>query len=146
MTSVARQIAAMQYQQVYVVKRKYVYVRTIEWRARRAAAYREQYMVNYRANMVYHANARARRAGLPYNLTVDALDWPEFCPVFGVRLDYTTPRNGKYRSDGPSLDRIVPQLGYVIGNVQVISFRANLIKGNASPEELMKLALFCQKR
>lgn len=36
----------------------------------------------------------------------------------------------------PSVDRIIPELGYTKGNVRVISNRANLLKNNASIEEI----------
>ena len=36
----------------------------------------------------------------------------------------------------PSLDRIIPSLGYVKGNIRVISFRANTLKNNATLSEL----------
>jgi hypothetical protein len=57
------------------------------------------------------------------------------CPLLGIELTYskycgTTPNNYA------TLDRIDPQKGYVMGNVQIISFRANTLKGDASIEEL----------
>lgn len=38
--------------------------------------------------------------------------------------------------DSPSLDRVIPELGYVPGNVIVISWRANNLKRDATIEEL----------
>jgi hypothetical protein len=35
----------------------------------------------------------------------------------------------------PSLDKINPELGYVPGNVAIISYRANRIKNNGTAEE-----------
>jgi hypothetical protein len=48
-------------------------------------------------------------------------------------------RAGRKRAaldSSPSLDRLVPALGYVIGNIHVISNRANTLKNNASIKEL----------
>ena len=45
----------------------------------------------------------------------------------------------------PSLDRLIPELGYVKGNIAVVSTRANIIKRDATPEELMKVAKFYEK-
>jgi hypothetical protein len=42
----------------------------------------------------------------------------------------------------PELDRIVPSLGYVKGNVLVVSRRANRIKTDATVEELQQVASF----
>lgn len=44
--------------------------------------------------------------------------------------------DGSRRDRKPSLDRVVPSLGYVKGNVRVISFRANRIKSDATADEL----------
>ena len=45
----------------------------------------------------------------------------------------------------PSLDRLIPKLGYVKGNIVIVSTRANTIKRDATPEELMKIAKFYEK-
>ena len=41
--------------------------------------------------------------------------------------------------DSPSLDKIIPSLGYVKDNIWVISYRANTIKNNCTFEEIEKL-------
>jgi hypothetical protein len=47
--------------------------------------------------------------------------------------------DGKFSHSSYSLDRIDSDKGYVKGNVQVISYRANMLKSNASIEELEKV-------
>ena len=62
----------------------------------------------------------------------------ESCPVLGIDLvwgDKTKSHRGP-RMNSPSLDRLVPDLGYIRGNVNWISMRANYIKQDASPEEI----------
>lgn len=83
--------------------------------------------------MVQCAKVRANKAGVPFSITDEDFDIPEFCPVLGVKLESGTK---KYHEASPSLDRIIPSKGYVPGNVVVMSFRANRIKGDATPEEL----------
>ena len=39
-----------------------------------------------------------------------------------------------------SLDRINPELGYIPGNIQVLSTKANVLKNNASINELITFA------
>jgi hypothetical protein len=42
--------------------------------------------------------------------------------------------------NSPSIDRRVPALGYVPGNVNLICHRCNTLKGDSTPEELRRLA------
>ena len=83
-----------------------------------------------------NAKIRAAAKGLPFTIKTSDISVPEVCPVLGVPLtrpDGTTRAPGPY---SPSLDRIVPELGYVPGNVMVISYRANRIRNDATAEEL----------
>lgn len=97
----------------------------------------------HRANMmVLRAKERAKKKGLPFNITEEDLVIPDRCPVLGMTLDYGFKNTGKLMPNSPSLDRRIPELGYVKGNVQVISAKANWIKSNATPEELMRVALY----
>ncbi len=78
------------------------------------------------------ARKRAKRDGLPFEITHEMIIFPERCPVLGIPL-----RLGEDRSPAsPSLDRIVPSQGYVPGNIRVISDRANILKGNSTQEQL----------
>lgn len=64
---------------------------------------------------------------------------PARCPVLGVELKVATGAPcGQFNS--PSLDRMDNTLGYVPGNVAVISNRANKLKSDATAEELRKVA------
>lgn len=46
----------------------------------------------------------------------------------------------------PSLDRIVPERGYVRGNVEVISWEANRLKNSATLEQLEALVDYLSRR
>ena len=85
-----------------------------------------------------YTKQRAKNLDIPFNITLKYLISiiPECCPVFNVPFDWT----GKNRKRSMSLDRIDPKKGYVEGNIQVISFRANIMKNDASPEELLAFA------
>jgi hypothetical protein len=58
------------------------------------------------------------------------------CPLLGVELSYSKYEGTHAPSNYASLDKIDPSKGYVEGNVQILSFRANTLKGHASLEEL----------
>ena len=49
------------------------------------------------------------------------------------------------KHDSPSLDKFYPELSYVKGKVQFISWRANDLKSNGTPEEWEKIAVWCKK-
>jgi hypothetical protein len=95
-------------------------------------------------HLVLYAQYRARRDGLPFDISVDTLHWPSHCPVLGIELDYNKTPTGdrKIRTNSPTLDRHINELGYVIGNVNVISHKANRIKSDATAEELMRVARY----
>lgn len=67
---------------------------------------------------------------------------PERCPVFGFLLE--AGRCG-FNPKSPSADRIDPTQGYVRNNLQVISFKANAMKANATADELALFASWILK-
>lgn len=85
------------------------------------------------------AKKRCGETGLIFALTVhDVPAVPRRCPVLGILLVSNT-KAGPIDSS-PSLDRINPALGYVPGNVRVISYRANRLRSDATAAELRKVA------
>jgi predicted nucleic acid-binding Zn ribbon protein len=78
---------------------------------------------------------RAKEKNIDFDLVPSDLDVPEFCSVLKIKLNYQNVGTG-YHPDSPSVDRIDPKKGYVKGNVRVISSRANLLKNDATIEEL----------
>jgi hypothetical protein len=91
--------------------------------------------------MLKAAKERAGKAGVPFELTEDDILIPTFCPVFGIRLERKLGSKGPGNAS-PSLDRIIPERGYVPGNVVVISNRANRAKSDLTSSELRALADF----
>lgn len=73
------------------------------------------------------------KLNLPFNIEIEDIKIPKICPVLKVPLVVGT----RYT---PSLDRIIPQLGYVKGNIQIISMKANTMKTDATFEELKLFA------
>ena len=82
--------------------------------------------------LYYRAKDRANTLNLPFTITKDDIVIPEFCPVLGLKMSFS---GMKERSTSPSLDKIIPELGYVPGNIAIISHRANLLKNNGTFEE-----------
>lgn len=91
------------------------------------------------------AKNRAKRDFLPFDLTLkDVPSVPTHCPILGLELQVKRGSKGGAQNS-PSLDRIDPNLGYVTGNVQWLSQRANAMKSNATPEELLRFAAWVYK-
>jgi hypothetical protein len=81
------------------------------------------------AKRVRHIKCRSRRLGIEFDLTKEHLRsvFPDtrLCPTLGIPLHLYGP----IRQGTASVDRIVPALGYVDGNVQILSMAANTAKG-----------------
>jgi len=82
----------------------------------------------------------AKRKGIVFTLDFESIYWPTHCPVLGLRLQYGRGGKPGPRPDSPSFDRYDAELGYVPGNVTIISNRANTIKHNAERWEIEELA------
>ena len=90
------------------------------------------------------AKTRAKRDGLPFDITYQDVIIPAHCPVLGIELEPCVGTHGP-SDNSPSIDKIIPELGYVKGNIQVISFRANTIKRDATAEELRKVLQYVEQ-
>lgn len=81
----------------------------------------------------HNAKQRSRDLGKDFNLELEDLVLPKVCPLLNIPI---VKGVGWYSDNSPTLDRIIPDLGYVKGNVWIISMRANRIKNDASLQEL----------
>jgi hypothetical protein len=90
---------------------------------------------------------RSRELGLPVTpglvSTAALMEWlsrQKDCECCG-RAFITAPAfKGRAQDLSPSLDRIVPALGYVAGNVALICWRCNNLKRDATAKELFRVA------
>ena len=93
----------------------------------------------------YHnAKNRAIRENVPFDLTMqDLIDIAtDKCPILHTSFVWGASGlgKGKTRPNSPTLDRILPELGYVKGNVAFLSYRANRIKDNGTMQEHYDIA------
>jgi hypothetical protein len=95
--------------------------------------------INY---ILTRTRCRAKKLGLPFNITHEDIVIPKRCPIFGYELKIS---EGQQADCSPSIDRIIPELGYVKGNIQIISWRANDLKKNATIDELKKLVSYLEE-
>lgn len=106
---------------------------------------RDQYNVKSRINtLVINARNRAKKQSLPFNISTDimvslwesqggkcAVSGREFC------LDYN--EKGGPHQNGPSIDKIVPELGYTVENVRFVTYQVNTALSNFGDEALLLL-------
>lgn len=106
-------------------------------------AHKEQRAKDRQANLAqFLLNAcevRAKKKGLDFNITIEDIVIPAICPRLKIPLFSRSGKSGG-GPNSPSVDRVDPSKGYIKGNVQVISWRANELKSNATVEEILLLA------
>ena len=99
------------------------------WRSSNPAQIRLGMLIN-------NSRIRAKAKGIPFSLTKEDIVIPEVCPILGIPFSYPPAGHRGPWDYSPSLDRIEPSLGYVSGNINVISFRANRLRNDATLAEL----------
>jgi hypothetical protein len=92
--------------------------------------------------MWYTAKTRATKLGVPFEITPKDIRavWPEnnVCPVLRIQMEHNFDKqNGCCSKLSPTLDRIKPELGYVKGNIVVMSLRANQIKNDETDPQVL---------
>ena len=100
----------------------------------------------HRRAVVSTIKQRADKNRVPFNLTLDYINeiWPDDnkCPALGILLERG---KGNMTDHSPCIDKIVPSLGYVVGNIQIVCNLANRIKTNATPAQVMIVAQYLIK-
>lgn len=137
------------YDKYYILKDGYC---RMTWETPDARRNRLEYTDKYQSENFFsqrlsRSKKRAKQKGVPHNITKQYITdiFPEdgLCPALGVPLvsrgeEGVDPTLS--RQNSPSLDRIIPDKGYVEGNVVWLSFQANMIKGVSNAAEIRKVA------
>lgn len=86
------------------------------------------------------AKKRAKERGVDFDIAVAKIAMPKVCPYFGMPF-IIGDHNWR-----PSFDRIDPAKGYVIGNVQIISMKANRMKNDGSLDDLITMGRVAERQ
>lgn len=126
-------------------KRDELKAKYAEWRAKnreRVNLRSAQRRIEKRAMcLVAAARIRARRKGIPFAIDTDEISRLQaiidngVCELSGVPFTLVGPRS----STSPSLDRIVPDLGYVPNNLRVVCHALNAGMGDWGDKELLRI-------
>lgn len=89
--------------------------------------------------------ARSQSLKLPFDLDEDYLKsiWTGECPV--LKMPVFLHERSRLDEFAAELDRFIPSLGYVKGNVAFLSRRANRLKNNVTTKELKELLEWMEK-
>lgn len=88
-------------------------------------------------SMLTQAKIRAKLRNLPFNLDLEDLVVPEFCPILGIKLEFSYGKGAK--QNNPSIDRVDNLKGYTKDNIKIISRRANTYKSNLTVSQVETL-------
>lgn len=128
---------------------EYVREKTRRWRAanpgkcqstrrRNEQSRAERYKQDPAGYLWRTAKYRANQLGVQFDIDQSDVIVPAKCPITGAPIDVLTSN----AATGASIDRVNNSLGYVKGNVRVISRKANRMKGDSTIEDLMKLIAY----
>jgi hypothetical protein len=107
---------------------------------------RQKYYKKTRSEEVYvlrkllaKAKERAKAKGLFFDLTIEWLETMvvSHCPITLQPIDWLKEQvvDGRTSPNSPSIDKNIPELGYVQSNCAIISHRGNTIKNNGTIDE-----------
>lgn len=108
-------------------------------RARRQKLRKE----NPTLNLFRETKKRAKINNIDFNITEEDIIIPTHCPILGIKLAFA---KDKAKENSPSLDRIIPEKGYVKGNCCIISKKANRMKQDNTPETLRAILAYIEER
>lgn len=96
---------------------------------------------------------RSKQLNLPFDKDIltttflmKLLDEHPFCDCCNRVLDLTFKSDRVKKPDSPSIDRIIPEKGYVIGNIALVCWRCNNLKRDATIEELKTIVNWMEKQ
>ena len=100
------------------------------------------YIKNKLTTRVWKIRSKSKKKNLPFNLTfkhlLDIFPTNCKCPALNTNFEFHN-----YNKQ-PTVDRIIPEKGYVIGNVVWVSFLANNVMSTATPDEILKVSKFAK--
>lgn len=88
--------------------------------------------------LVEAAKLRAKKHGLPFSLrTLEAL--PDNCALCGMQFSMVVSMHGGATHSAPSIDKLIPSLGYTEENTWIICRGCNATKSNATPDFMRRV-------
>jgi hypothetical protein len=89
--------------------------------------------------MLNNSKQRAKAAGILHSITIDDIIIPDVCPILGIKLEVGDRKN---HNNAPSIDRVDNTKGYTKDNIMIVSCRANMLKKDATIDELIQMGKY----
>lgn len=105
----------------------------LEYRKTSAIRRKKEYRTNPQKKLLISARSRASNQKMDFNLKKEDIYVPDVCPILKTPFKMNTYYTA-------SIDRVDNEKGYVKGNVQVLSHKANAMKNSATNKELWMFA------
>lgn len=89
-------------------------------------------------HIVRHAKTKSRAKNIPCDLTYEWAKkrWTGFCEISGLKFEIGRSDAGCF---SPSIDKIIPSLGYIQENCRFILFGINSLKGKENDDTVFKV-------
>jgi len=87
-------------------------------------------------SMLNNSKQRAKRNNIEHNISLDDIIIPDSCPVLKIKLETGDRKN---HINAPSIDRIDNTKGYTKDNIMIMSTKANMLKKDATLDDLILL-------
>jgi len=87
-------------------------------------------------HLLAQAKKRAKDSNIEFNLLEKDIIIPKMCPILNIPLFIS---DNKASDNSISIDRINNDIGYIIDNILILSWRANRIKSTASLSDMKKI-------
>lgn len=104
----------------------------------------QKYIDRLIAHRIVKLRYKSKQKKLKFNLTAEHLKaiYPKDNKCPALRTDFNF--FGDYKTK-PTIDRIIPENGYVNGNVVWVSQQANLIMSCAHPSDVIRVGKYAEK-
>lgn len=108
-------------------------------------SHEKQYCIDHPEKYLWWAaRNRAKKNGTEFTIKETDIIIPEYCPVLQIKL-VSVRQTRQNRDFVPSVDRLDNTKGYIPGNIEVISFKANRYKTDMSFEDIERLYEYVKK-
>lgn len=106
--------------------------------------------MDYLHYLVSSVVERAKLNNIPYDNKEDLYNY--LLPIFEKNIcecckkEFNIEKLNDSRNNSPSIDRIIPEKGYVVDNVAILCMECNRRKANMTWEEMNRITKWIKKR